>query len=320
MPERVVTNHDLATLMETSHEWIVERTGIHRRRWIDKECGGSDLAVPAVKDALKTAQLSADQVDCIIYATLSPDHCFPGSGCFLQRKLGLSSIPALDIRNQCSGFIYGLSVADAWIRCGQYKYVLLVGAEVHSTGLDKTTRGRDVACLFGDGAGAVVLGPGEDENRGVLSVKLHADGKYAEALWIEAPGSRFTPQRIDHRMLDEGRHFPRMEGRKVFMEAVRSMPRVVMEALKDCELGVKDIDLFVPHQANKRITEAVAAQLGIEERKVFSNIEEYGNTTAASIPLCLRDAVEQGRLNRGDLVVLASFGAGFTWAAAVIRW
>ncbi len=320
VPERVVTNQELASLMETSHEWIVERTGIHKRRWIEEECGGSDLSVPATRAALEQAGLSVNELDCIIFATLSPDHCFPGSGCFLQRKLGLDGIPALDVRNQCSGFLYGLSVADAWIRCGQYRHVLLVGAEVHSTGLDKTTRGRDIACLFGDGAGAVVLGPGESDERGVLSVKLHADGRYAEALWLEAPGSRFVPSRISHQMIDEGRHFPRMEGRRVFVEAVRSMPQVVREALSACSLSVEDVDLFIPHQANQRITEAVAAQLKIEEHRVFSNIAEYGNTTAASIPLCLRDALEQGRLRQGDLVVLASFGAGFTWAAAVIRW
>jgi len=319
LPEKVVTNDDLAKLMETSHEWIVERTGIHRRRWVDGETGASDLAVPAAQEAISRAGLTVQEIECIIFATLSPDHNFPGSGCFLQRKLGLVGIPALDVRNQCSGFLYGLSVADAWIRSGQYRHILLVGAEVHSTGLDKTTRGRDIACLFGDGAGAVVLGPAQDE-RGVLSVRLHADGRFAEALWLEAPASKYYPCRLDHKMLDEGRHYPRMEGRKVFTEAVRHLPQVVKETLDACGLTVDDIDLFVPHQANERITEAAAARLGLPREKVFSNIAEYGNTTAASIPLALRDAEAQGRLKKGDLVALASFGAGFTWAAAVVRW
>ena len=320
LPPRVVSNDELAEMMETSNEWIVERTGIRTRHWIDRECGASDLAVPASRQALADAGVAPEEIDCIILATLSPDHTFPGTACFLQEKLGLKGIPALDIRNQCSGFIYSLAVADAFIKTGQYRRILLVGAEVHSTGLDKTTRGRDVACLFGDGAGAAVLGPCEETERGVLSTHLHADGRYARELWIEVPGSRFFPQRLDVAMVEQGRHFPRMNGRRVFVEAVRRMPEVIGEALAANSLSVDDIDLFVPHQANQRITEAVAKQIGMPAEKVFSNIDKVGNTTAASIPLCLRDACLQGKLQRRHLVLLASFGAGFTWAAALLRW
>ncbi|RME23379.1 MAG: beta-ketoacyl-ACP synthase 3, partial [Deltaproteobacteria bacterium] len=280
----------------------------------------SDLAAEATKEALRDAGVEPDEIDCIIFATLSPDHNFPGSGCFLQQKLGLAGIPALDIRNQCSGFLYGLAVADSWIRTGMYRRILLAGAEVHSTGLDKSTRGRDVACLFGDGAGVVVLGPDESGESGILAVRLHADGRYAKNLWLEAPASRYYPARIDEEMIRQGRHFPKMEGRRVFVEAVRKMPEVIGEVLDACSLGLSDVDLFVPHQANQRITEAVAKKLGLPEEKVFSNIEKVGNTTAASIPLCLSDAQRQGRLKRGDLVCMASFGAGFTWAAALVRW
>ena len=296
------------------------RTGIKQRRWVETGTGSSDLAVPAVKEAIENAGIELGDIDCIVLATLSPDHTFPGTACFLQHKLGLGGIAALDVRNQCSGFIYGLSVADAWVRCGQYKCVLLVGAEVHSSGIDKTTRGRDVACLFGDGAGAAILTPAEDDQSGILSTHLHADGKYARSLWIEAPGSCFFPLRISHQMLDEGRHFPKMNGRHVFMHAVRRMPEVINEALGANGLTISDVDLFVPHQANQRITEAVAKAVGIGAERVYSNIERYGNTTAASIPLCLRDAQKEGRLKRGDLVLMASFGAGFTWASALIRW
>ena len=306
--------------METSDDWIVSRTGIRERRWVDSECGASDLAAEATKEALENAGVGLEEIDCIVFATLSPDHNFPGSGCFLQGKLGIPGVPALDVRNQCSGFLYGLAVADSWVRTGLYRRILLVGAEVHSTGLDKSTRGRDVTCLFGDGAGVVVVGPSENDEDGILAVRLHADGRHAKSLWLEAPASRYYPARLTEEMVSKGLHFPKMDGRRVFVEAVRKMPEVVGEVLDACSLRLEDIDLFVPHQANQRITEAVAKQLGLPEEKVFSNIERYGNTTAASIPLCLRDAQLQGRLKRGDIVCLASFGAGFTWAAALVRW
>jgi len=321
VPERVVTNQELTQWMDTSDEWIFERTGIRQRRWVDKETGASDLAERASREAIARAGLLPADIEAFVFATLSPDYNFPGSGCLLQNQLGLPGVPALDVRNQCSGFIYGLSVADAWIRCGQYRRVLLVGAEVHSTGLDVTTRGRDIACLFGDGAGAMVLGAAEaGESRGVLSTHLHADGSHATDLWLEAPASRYFPQRLTAAMLEEGRHFPRMKGRQVFTHAVRRMPEVIHEALEKNDLKLEDIKLFVPHQANQRINEMVARDLAIPPERMFSNIDRYGNTTAASIPLALSEAEQQGLINRGDLILLVSFGAGFTWASAVIRW
>jgi 3-oxoacyl-[acyl-carrier-protein] synthase-3 len=322
VPERVVTNQDMTQWMETSDEWIFERTGIRQRHWIDGEIGGSELAENAVHQALSRSGVKLGEIDCIILATLSPDHTFPGTGCFLQEKLGLPGIPALDVRAQCSGFIYGLSVADAWIRAGQYKCILLVGTEVHSTGIDISTQGRDVACLFGDGAGVALVAAreGADGGRGVLSTHLHADGRFARDLWIEAPGSRFHPVRITKEMIDAGRHWPKMQGRRVFKNALKFMPEVIWEGLRYNGLTLDDVDLIVPHQANLRINEAVAQLLGIEPERMYSNIERYGNTTAASIPLALRDAEQEGRLKRGDTVVLASFGAGFTWASAVVRW
>jgi 3-oxoacyl-[acyl-carrier-protein] synthase-3 len=320
VPERVVTNQDMAQWMETSDEWIFERTGIRQRHWIEGEAGGSELAERAVRQALSSAGVELEEIDCIILATLSPDHTFPGTGCFLQERLGLPGIPALDVRAQCSGFIYGLSVADAWIRVGQYKNILLVGTEVHSTGLDISTEGRDVACLFGDGAGAAVVAAGKGDERGVLSTHLHADGRYAKDLWIEAPGSRFQPARITKDMIDAGRHWPKMKGRRVFTKAVKHMPAVIKEGLAHNGMTLDDVDLFVPHQANLRINEAVARLLGIEPDRMYSNIERYGNTTAASIPLALRDAEQEGRLKRGDTLMLVSFGSGFTWASALLRW
>jgi 3-oxoacyl-[acyl-carrier-protein] synthase-3 len=323
VPERLVTNQDMTQWMETSDEWIFERTGIRQRYWIDGETGGSELAEQAVHQALSNSDVELKEIDCIILATLSPDHTFPGTGCFLQERLGLAGIPALDVRNQCSGFIYGLSVADAWIRTGQYRRILLVGTEVHSTGIDISTEGRDVACLFGDGAGAAVVAAGEDgqsPDRGVLSTHLHADGRYAKDLWIEAPGSRFHPVRITKEMIDAGRHWPKMRGRKVFTNAVKNMPAVIKEGLEYNGLTLDDVSLIVPHQANLRINETVAQVLGIDPERMYSNIERYGNTTAASIPLALRDAEQEGKLKRGDTIVLVSFGAGFTWASAVVRW
>ncbi len=322
LPERVVTNNDLSQWMDTTDDWIVDRTGIRERRWVSEDCGGSDLGAEAAREACDRAGVPLAEVDCIIVATLSSDHAFPGTACFMQAKLDLPGVPALDIRNQCSGFLYGLSVADAWIRCGTYRRVLLVGAEVHSTGLDISTEGRDLACLFGDGAGAVLLGPAEEDgsDRGVLSVHLHADGHHAKDLWIEAPSSRTVPQRITPEMLAEGKQFPKMRNRRVFTSAVQKMPEVIHEALAHNKIGLEQIKLVVPHQANQRITEAVAKQLGLSDEIMFSNIEYLGNTTAASIPLALYDAEKQGRIKAGDLIMLAAFGAGFTWGASLLRW
>jgi 3-oxoacyl-[acyl-carrier-protein] synthase-3 len=319
VPDRVVSNQDLTKWMDTSDEWIQQRTGIRERRWVEPGVGASDLALQATHKALAQAGWQPGDIDAIIYATLSPDHNFPGDGCFLGAKLGIPGVPALDIRNQCSGFIYGLSVADAWIRSGQYRRVLLVGSEVHSTGLDLSTRGRDVAVIFGDGAGAALLEATEDPSRGVLSTHLHADGRYATDLWLEAPASKYQP-RLTAEMMAEGKHWPRMDGAKVFKHAVVRMPEVVREALARNDLSARDLKLFVPHQANLRISEAVQRSLELEEHQVWNNIQRYGNTTAASIPLCLEEGVRERGVKRGDLVMLAAFGAGFTWASALLRW
>jgi 3-oxoacyl-[acyl-carrier-protein] synthase III len=322
VPERLVKNEELTQWWDTSDEWIRERSGIEQRYWVEGGVvAGSDLALEAARRALAAADMDASELDCIIYATLSPDYFFPGSGVFLQRKLGVPGIPALDIRNQCTGFIYGLSIADAWIRTGQYKRVLLVGSEVHSTGMDFSGagQGRDISVLFGDGAGAAILGPTEDEGRGILSTHLFSDGRYAEKLWCESDASARFP-RISHEDLDAGRQYPRMEGRDVFRHAVVRMPESVRIALEENGLGVDDVDLLVAHQANLRINEMVGRQLGLSEDRVYNNIQRYGNTTAATIPIALTEAVEKGLLKRGDLLVLTAFGSGFTWASAAIRW
>ncbi|MBX5482243.1 MAG: ketoacyl-ACP synthase III [Myxococcaceae bacterium] len=319
VPDRVVTNHDLTKWMETSDEWIQQRTGIKERHWVEGNVGASDLAFEAAKKALAKAGWEAKDVEAIVYATLSPDHNFPGDACFLQAKLGVPGIAALDIRNQCSGFIYGLSVADAWIRSGQFKRVMLVGAEVHSTGLDISTRGRDVSVIFGDGAGVALLEATEEEGMGVLSTHLHADGRYAKDLWTEAPASCMNP-RLTHQMLEEGRQYPKMDGQKVFKNAIVRMPEVVREALTKNNLTTRDLKVLIPHQANLRITEMVQRSLELTDEQVFNNIQKYGNTTAASIPICLAEAIEARNVQRGDLVALAAFGAGFTWASALIRW
>ncbi|HEX9705481.1 MAG TPA: beta-ketoacyl-ACP synthase III [Gemmatimonadales bacterium] len=319
VPARVVTNDDLARIMDTSDEWIVQRSGIKTRHWVSEGETGVSLAFDATRKALAKADLQASDLDCIIFCTCTPDHFEPGNGVFLQCALGLTDIPAVDVRNQCSGFVYGLSIADAWIRTGQYKRVLLVGAEVHSRGLDKTTRGRDVAVLFGDGAGVAILGPTEDSRRGVLSTHLFADGRHAEKLWVDGPGLAHDPF-VSHELLDQGFHLPHMEGRDVFKFASTLMPQSVHAALRANGLSIEDIKLLVPHQANLRIIEMVAKGLCLREDQVFANIHKYGNTTAASIPIALDEALDQGRLARGDLVLLTSFGSGFTWASAAIRW
>ncbi len=291
LPSRVVTNADLAQLMNTTDEWITQRTGIKERRFIEHSgIGASDLAVPAARMACEHAGIEPRQIDAIIFATLSPDYFFPGSGCLLADKLALPGIPALDVRNQCSGFLYGLSVADAWIRSGVYRHVLLVGAEVHSTGLDFSDRGRDVAVLFGDGAGAAIIGPESEEGRGVHSIRLHADGSGARELWAEAPSSANAPERVSVQMLEEGRQYPRMNGKYVFRWATEKMPEVALEVLGDAGLSVDDVHLFVPHQANMRINQLVANRLRIPEEKTMHNIQKYGNTTAATIPIALSEA------------------------------
>jgi 3-oxoacyl-[acyl-carrier-protein] synthase-3 len=318
LPERVVTNDDLAKMFNTSDEWIRQRTGIVERRFAENGLGSADLAVPAAKEALKAAGMSLKDIEFIIFATLNPDYFFPGSGCLLQAKLGLAGIGALDVRNQCSGFIYGLSVADAFIRVGMYDRILLVGAEVHSTGLEFADSGRDVTVLFGDGAGAVVLGATQEEETGILSTHLHADGRFAKDLWIEIPSGLLMP-RVSHDLLNQGRHYPRMNGRKVFKMAVERLPEVIHEALAANGLTIDDVDLFVPHQANYRINDHVGRHLGLPPEKVYHNIQRYGNTTAASIPIALNEAMQEGKAKKGDLILLASFGSGFTWASCLLR-
>jgi 3-oxoacyl-[acyl-carrier-protein] synthase-3 len=319
IPDRVVTNEELSHLMETSDEWITQRTGVKERHWVRQGQEGSGLALEASQRALAQAGWKPSDLEAIVYATLSPDHMFPGDGCFLNAKLGIPGVPALDIRNQCSGFLYGLSVADAWIRNGQYRRVLLVGAEIHSTGLDISTRGRDVSVIFGDGAAATLLEATDDPDRGVLSTHLHADGRYAKELWTDKPGSMYQP-RISREILDGTDIFPKMEGQKVFKHAIVKMPEVVREALEKNGLAARDIKVLIPHQANLRIAEMVQRSLELRDDQVFNNIQKYGNTTAASIPLALSEAVPARGVKRGDLVALCAFGAGFTWASALLRW
>ncbi len=321
VPERVVTNEDLAAYMDTSDEWIRQRTGIRQRRYSEGWTGAADMGTEAAREALARAGLRAEDMQCIVFATLSPDVDMPASACLLQQRLGIGGMPAFDVRNQCSGFLYGLAVADKFVKTGTYDHVLLVGAEVHSTGIDLTTRGREVAVIFGDGAGAVVVGPEPDARRGILSTHLHAEGKFAEKLWLESPASRSRP-RLTEEMISgpEPRIFPKMEGRYVFRHAVTRFPEVIREALDANGLTPRDISLLIPHQANLRISQMVAMDLELSEDQVFNNIDRYGNTTAGSIPIALYEALEAGRIRDGGLLCLAAFGAGFTWASALIRW
>lgn len=346
VPKNVVTNQDLTEVMETSDEWIRERTGIEERRYIDRtKETTTTLAVAASLRAIADAGIDKDDIDFIIFATLSPDYYFPGSGVLLQRELGISGteIAALDIRAQCSGFIYGLSTADQFIKSGMYKKILLVGAEVHSVGLDFTTRGRNVSVIFGDGAGAVIVEATEDRDRAVLSTVMHSDGTYAEKLSYMYPGAhggyfleKYGMEDFDvdyelennkyggvfwnQDMLDKARVYPHMEGQAVFKMAVRKFPEVIIEGLMKAGLSLKDLDLLIPHQANLRINQFVAQTMELRDDQVYNNIMRYGNTTAASIPLALSEARDEGRVKKGDVVTLAAFGAGFTWAAAVLRW
>jgi 3-oxoacyl-[acyl-carrier-protein] synthase-3 len=319
VPERVVTNHELEKYMDTSDEWIQQRSGIQERRWAREDEGGSDMAQVATERALEAAGMAAEELDCIVLATLSPDYFFPGTAVFLQRKLGLRDIPCLDIRNQCTGFLYGLEIADAFIKTGQYRRVLLVGTEVHSSGIILSTEGRDTAVLFGDGAAVAILGPTEDPDRGVLAVRTHADGRYAEKLWAPAPACIRKPF-ISKEMIDEGLTRPYMEGRDVFKHAVTRMPEALNEVLELAGHSAEDLDMVIPHQANLRIAQVVAKGLGLPDEKMYLNIQRYGNTTAASIPIALHECVSEGRIQRGDLVGFTAFGSGFTWGGAVARW
>jgi len=317
----VVTNHDLTRLMDTSDEWIQQRTGIRERRFSDGCTGAADMGAVAAREAMQNAGVQPEQIDCIVFATLSPDVDMPASAFLLQDKLDLPGVPAFDVRNQCSGFLYALAVADQFVKTETFDHVLVVGAEVHSTGLDLSTRGRDVAVIFGDGAGAVVVGPSPTAEGGGVSPPLPAQGHYARERRVEAPGRRLRPRPPEGaRWGPEGRIFPRMEGRYVFRHAVTRMPEVIREALDANGLNISNLDLLVPHQANLRINQMVAMEFGLREEQVVNNIDRYGNTTAASIPLALYEAVRDGRVQPGMLICLAAFGAGFTWGAALVRW
>jgi 3-oxoacyl-[acyl-carrier-protein] synthase-3 len=318
VPDRVVTNDDLSTLMDTTDEWIRTRTGIQQRRWVREGETGAGLAHAATLRALEAAGLGPGDLDAIVYATSSPDHFAPGNGVFLQRLLGVGTIPSIDIRNQCSGFVYALAVADAFIRCGQYRHVLVVGAEIQSTGMDVSTRGRNTAIIFADGAGAVVLGPA-DGDRGILAFDLHGDGTFAEKLWVDSPGSMYHP-RVSHRQIDEGRHFLEMDGKEVFRHAVARMPESVQAVLAATGHTTSELTLLVAHQANLRIAEMVQKSLALRDDQIYNNIMWYGNTTAATIPIALDECVRAGRIRSGDLVVLTAFGSGFLWGSAAVRW
>ena len=321
VPENVVKNKDLEELMDTSDEWIQERTGIQERRWVnDNKTSTSLMGTYAAEDAIKDAGLKNDDIDFIIFSTLSPDYYFPGSGVLLQRNLGIKEIGALDVRNQCSGFLYGLSVADQYIKSGMYKNILVVGSEIHSGGLDKTSRGRAVSVIFGDGAGAVVVSS-SNTNSGILSTHLHSEGKYAEELALIKPATTFWIDKIIEDENEDGTGYsPKMNGNFVFKNAVIRFEEVINEALNYSNLSSKDISLLIPHQANLRISQYIQSRLKLSNTQVFNNIMKYGNTTAASIPIALKEALDKGKLKKGDILCLAAFGSGFTWASALIRW
>ena len=319
LPPRIVTNDELSSYMDTTDEWIQERTGIKERRYVEKGVGPSDLAIPATEQALKAAGLTISDIDFIIFATSTPDFYAPGSGCVLQEKMGFNEIGALDIRVQCSGFIYGLSIAEQYIRTGNFKNILLIGAEVQSTAMNLTDEGRDTAIIFGDGAGAAIISATE-ENKGILSTHMHSEGKYLKELWLEAPASNAGHPRITREVLDEGKQYLKMNGKEVFRHAIARFPEVINEALEANNLTSENINLLIPHQANLRITQMVQKRLGLSNDQVFSNIHKYGNTTAATIPIALAEAFNEGRIKEGDILVLAAFGAGFTWASAIMKW
>lgn len=323
VPDNVVTNDDLSKMMDTNDAWIQERTGIKERRWVPEgsEDTPSVMGTKAARKAIENAGITADDIDFIIFATLSPDYYFPGPGVMVQQQLGIKEIGALDVRNQCSGFIYGLSVADKFIKTGTYKNILLIGSELHSQGLDKTTRGRGVSVIFGDGAGAVILQPTEEKDKGVLTTHLHSQGEHAEELALIGPNtSHWVDKIMEENDPEDTSYYPHMNGNFVFKHAVTRFQEVIHEALDATSLQASDIDLLIPHQANLRISQYVQAKMKMGPEKVFNNIQKYGNTTAASIPIALSEAVEEGKLKSGDLLCLAAFGSGFTWGSTLVRW
>lgn len=322
VPDNIVTNEDLSKIMETNDEWIQERTGIQERRHIVRgQDTTTSMGVKAAKIAIERSGVANEDIDFIVFATISPDYYFPGPGVALQQELGLKTIGALDVRNQCSGFIYALSVADQFIKTGMYKNILVVASEVQSLGLDMTTRGRGVSVIFGDGAGAVVLTRSDTES-GILSTHLHSEGEHAKELTVLAPGmgGRWVTDILAENNPDDESYFPYMNGQFVFKHAVVRFSEVINEGLQANNLNVSDIDLLIPHQANLRISQFIQKKFGLNDDQVFNNIQKYGNTTAASIPIALTEAWEQGKIKKGDTIVLAAFGSGFTWASAIIKW
>jgi 3-oxoacyl-[acyl-carrier-protein] synthase III len=324
VPDNVVTNDDLSKMMETTDEWIQERTGIVERRWVTPGSGEttSSMGVKAAKKAIERSGISKDDIDFIIFATLSPDYYFPGPGVQVQHALDIKTVGALDVRNQCSGFVYAISVADQFIKTGMYKNILVIGSELHSHGLDKTTRGRGVTVIFGDGAGAAVLSRCEDENKGILSTHLHSQGEHAEELSLIAPGmgKRWINDILADNDPNDESYYPVMNGQFVFKNAVVRFSEVIMEGLMTNGLKKEDISMLIPHQANLRISQFIQKKFGLDDDKVYNNIMHYGNTTAASVPIALTEAWENGKIKEGDLVVLAAFGSGFTWGSVIIRW
>lgn len=324
VPENVVTNDDLSKMMDTNDEWIQERTGIKERRWAGENSGDttSVMGIKAAKVAIERAGIDKDDIDFIVFATLSPDMYFPGPGVQVQHALDIKTVGALDVRNQCSGFIYAISIADQYIKTGMYKTVLVIGSELHSRGLDKTTRGRGVSVIFGDGAGAAILTREEDNSKGILSTHLHSQGEFAEELVLIAPGmgKRWVNDIIEDNDPNDESYFPHMNGQLVFKNAVVRFSEVIMEGLAKNNLQKEAIDMLIPHQANLRISQFVQKKFGLRDDQVFNNIQKYGNTTAASIPIALTEAWEEGKIKEGDVVVLAAFGSGFTWGSVVIRW
>ncbi|MEQ8473851.1 MAG: beta-ketoacyl-ACP synthase III [Marinoscillum sp.] len=323
VPDNVVTNKDLEQYMETTEEWIQERTGIQERRWIDPTTDDmpSTMGTKAAKMAIKNAGLTPEDIDFIVFATLSPDYYFPGPGVQVQELLGIKEIGALDVRNQCSGFIYGLSVADQFVKTGMYKNVLVIGSEYHSGGLEKSTRGRGVTVIFGDGAGAVVLSRSENDKKGILSTHLHSEGKHAKELALIGPATnRWVDKIMTENDPEDTSYYPYMNGNFVFKHAVTRFSEVIFEALMTNGYKPEDIDMLIPHQANLRISQFIQKQLKLGDDNVYNNIMRYGNTTAASIPIALSEAHQEGKIKSGDLVCLAAFGSGFTWASALIRW
>ena len=323
VPSNVVTNDDLSKIIDTNDEWIQERTGIQERRHIIKgEDTTTTMGVKAAEIAIERSGVAKEDIDFVVFATLSPDYYFPGPGVLVQRDLGLRTVGALDVRNQCSGFIYALSVADQYIKTGMYKNVLIIGSEVHSTGLDMTSRGRGVSVIFGDGAGAAVLSREEDLTKGILSTHLHSEGQHAEELIVKAPGmgGRWVTDILADNDPDDESYFPYMNGQFVFKNAVVRFSEVINEGLQANNLQVSDIDMLIPHQANLRISQFIQKKFGLTDDQVYNNIQKYGNTTAASIPIALTEAWEKGKIKSGDTVVLAAFGSGFTWGSAIIKW